>query len=145
MAQFVDARVSASGRLHCTGTPDGGPTDQLCLRAVRVPAERPQNMPITPHESIAGHLFSYNRHERHCGGVVAVMPCQRCLCWSLPFVCVCVLITAVPMKKLFAWGDWCVCVSFNYFALVLSLCCSTGVAASATGVLCGALGSESTL
>ena len=86
-------------------------------------------MPITPHESIAGHRFSYNRHERHCGGVVAVMPCQRCLCWSLPFVCVCVLITAVPMKKLFAWGDWCVCVSFNYFALVLSLYSSTGVAA----------------
>ncbi len=28
-------------------------------------------MPITPHESIAGHRFSYNRHERHCGGVVA--------------------------------------------------------------------------
>ena len=27
-------------------------------------------MPITPHESIAGHRFSYNRHERHCGGVV---------------------------------------------------------------------------
>jgi hypothetical protein len=43
-------------------------------------------------------------------------------------VCVCVLITAVPMKKLFAWGDWCVCVTFNYFALVLSLYSSTGVA-----------------
>jgi hypothetical protein len=56
------------------------------------------------------------------------LPCQRCLCWSLPFVCVCVLITAVPMKKLFAWGDWCVCVTFNYFALVLSLYSSTGVA-----------------
>ena len=28
-------------------------------------------MPITPHESIAWHRFSYNRHERHCGGVVA--------------------------------------------------------------------------
>jgi hypothetical protein len=28
-------------------------------------------MPITPHESIAGHRFSYNRHDRHCGGVVA--------------------------------------------------------------------------
>ena len=27
-------------------------------------------MPITPHESIAGHRFSYNRHDRHCGGVV---------------------------------------------------------------------------
>jgi len=66
-----DARVSASGDLHCTDTPDGGPTDQLCLRAVRAPAKRPQNMPITPHESIAGHWFSYNRHERHCGGVVA--------------------------------------------------------------------------
>ena len=38
------------------------------------------------------------------------LPCRRCLCWSLPFVCVCVFITAVPMKKLFAWGDWCVCV-----------------------------------
>jgi hypothetical protein len=25
---------------------------------------------ITPHEYIAGHWFSYNRHERHCGGVV---------------------------------------------------------------------------
>jgi hypothetical protein len=25
-------------------------------------------------------------------------------------VCGCVFITAVPMKKLFAWGDWCVCV-----------------------------------
>ena len=25
-------------------------------------------------------------------------------------VCVCVFITAVPMKKLFAWGDWCECV-----------------------------------
>jgi hypothetical protein len=22
-------------------------------------------------------------------------------------VCVCVFITTVPMKKLFAWGDWC--------------------------------------
>ena len=44
-------------------------------------------------------------------------------------MCVCVLITAVPMKKLFAWGDWCVCVSFNFFALVLSLYSSTGVAA----------------
>jgi hypothetical protein len=42
---------------------------------------------------------------------------------------VCVFITAVPMKKLFAWGDWWVCVSFNYFALVLSLYSSTGVAA----------------
>ena len=30
-----DARVSASGDLHCTDTPDGGPTDQLCLRTVR--------------------------------------------------------------------------------------------------------------
>jgi len=40
-------------------------------KGVRAPAERPQNMPITPHESIAGHRFSYNRHERHCGGVVA--------------------------------------------------------------------------
>ena len=28
---------------------------------MRAPAERPQNMPITPHESIAGHRFSYNR------------------------------------------------------------------------------------
>jgi hypothetical protein len=60
-------------------------TDQLCLLAVRAPAERPQNMPITPHESIAGHLFSYNRHERHCGGVVALasvtraaLACARC-------------------------------------------------------------------
>ncbi len=44
-------------------------------------------------------------------------------------MCVCVFITAVPMKKLFAWGDWCVCVSFNFFALVLSLYSSTGVAA----------------
>jgi hypothetical protein len=46
-------------------------------------------------------------------------------------VCVCVFITAAPMKKMFAWGDWCVCVcvSFNYFALVLSLYSSTGVAA----------------
>ena len=43
-------------------------------------------------------------------------------------MCVCVFITAVPMKKLFAWGDWCVCVTFNYFALVLSLYSSTGVA-----------------
>ena len=43
-------------------------------------------------------------------------------------VCGCVFITAVPMKKLFAWGDWCVCVTFNYFALVLSLYSSTGVA-----------------
>ena len=42
------------------------------LRAVRAPAERPQNMPITPHESIAGHRFSYNRHERHCGGGVGL-------------------------------------------------------------------------
>ena len=27
-------------------------------------------------------------------------------------ICVCVFITAVPMKKLFAWGDWgeCVCL-----------------------------------
>jgi hypothetical protein len=38
------------------------------------------------------------------------LPCQRCLCWSLPCVCVRVFITAVPMKKLFAWGDWCECV-----------------------------------
>jgi len=37
----------------------------------RLSAKRPQNMPITPHESIAGHWFSYNRQERHCGGVVA--------------------------------------------------------------------------
>ena len=29
------ARVSASGHLHCTSTPDGGPADQLCVRAVR--------------------------------------------------------------------------------------------------------------
>ena len=42
------------------------------LRAVRAPAERPQNMPITPRESIAGHRFSYNRHERHCGGGVSL-------------------------------------------------------------------------
>ena len=29
-----DAQVSASGHFHCTDTPDGGPTDQLCLRPV---------------------------------------------------------------------------------------------------------------
>jgi hypothetical protein len=34
------------------------------------------------------------------------LPCQRCLCWSLSCVCVCVFITAVPMKKLFAWGGF---------------------------------------
>ena len=44
-------------------------------------------------------------------------------------VCVCVFITAVPMKKLFAWGDWCVCVFLLIVFFVLSLCCSTGVAA----------------
>ena len=27
--------LSALRHLHCTGTPDGGPTDQLCVRAVR--------------------------------------------------------------------------------------------------------------
>ena len=69
-----DARVSASGHLHCTGTPDGGPTDQLCLRAVRAPAERPQNMPITPHESIAGHRFSYDRLRASRGGGTRTRP-----------------------------------------------------------------------
>ena len=38
------------------------------LRAVRAPAERPQNMPITPHESIAGHRFSYDRLRASRGG-----------------------------------------------------------------------------
>ena len=57
-------------------------------------------------------------------------------------VCVCVFITAVPMKKLFAWGDWCECVClliiiFCSESLLLDrCCCSTGVR--------GALGSEST-
>jgi hypothetical protein len=50
-------------------------------------------------------------------------------------VCVCVFITAVPMKKLFAWGDWCECVClliifFCSESLLLDrCCCSTGVAA----------------
>ena len=35
---------------------------------MRAPAERPQNMPITPHESIAGHRFSYNRLRASRGG-----------------------------------------------------------------------------
>ena len=63
-----DARVSDNGHLHCTDTPDGGPTDQLCLRAVRAPAERPQNMPITPHESIAPVLIQQTRATLWGGG-----------------------------------------------------------------------------
>jgi len=54
--------------LHCTDTPDGGPTDQLCLRPVRAPAERPQNMPITPHESIAPVLIQQTRATLWGGG-----------------------------------------------------------------------------
>jgi len=41
-------------------------------------------------------------------------PCRaRGVCAGVCHVCVCVCV--------------CVCVSLNYFALVLSLCCSTGV------------------
>ena len=59
-------------------------------------------------------------------------------------MCVCVFITAVPMKKLFAWGDWCECVClliifFCSESLLLDRCCCS------TGVCAGALGSESTL
>ena len=43
-------------------------------------ANRPQNMPITPRESAVMHRHPYNRHERHCGGVVAQdrMKCKLC-------------------------------------------------------------------
>jgi hypothetical protein len=59
------------------------------------------------------------------------LQCQRCLCWSLPFVCVCVCVyyCSTYENAVRVGGLVCVCVSFNYFALVLSLCCSTGVAA----------------
>ncbi len=64
------------------------------------------------------------------GDVDSLGPCRaRGACAGVCHLCVCVFITAVPMKKLFAWGDWCVCAPFNYFALVLSLYSSTGVAA----------------
>jgi len=37
-------------------------------------ANRPQNMPITPHESMAGHWFSYNRLLASRGGVGRTRP-----------------------------------------------------------------------
>jgi len=47
------------------------------------------------------------------------------------------------MKKLFAWGDCCVCVFFLIVfcseSLLLDRCCCS------TGVRAGAIGSESTL
>jgi len=49
-------------------------------------------------------------------------------CWSLSFVCVCVYYCSTYEKDVRVGGLVCVCVSFNYFALVLSLCSSTGVA-----------------
>ena len=36
--------------------------------------QRPQNMPITPHESMAGHWFSYNRLQAFRGGVCRTRP-----------------------------------------------------------------------
>jgi hypothetical protein len=57
------------------------------------------------------------------------LKCQRCLCWSLPFACVCVYYCSTYEKAVRVGGLVCVCVSFNYFALVLSLYSSTGVAA----------------
>jgi hypothetical protein len=44
-------------------------------------------------------------------------------------VCVCVYYCSTYEKAVRVGGLVCVCVSFNYFALVLSLCSSTGVAA----------------
>jgi hypothetical protein len=41
------------------------------------PAERPQNMPIIPPESIAGHWFSYNRLRSSRGGVVEQGPFDK--------------------------------------------------------------------
>ena len=41
---------------------------------MRAPAERPQNMPTTPHESIAGHRFSYNRLRASWGGGTRTRP-----------------------------------------------------------------------
>ena len=48
---------------------------------------------------------------------------------SVMCVCVCVYYCSTYEKAVRVGGLVCVCVSFNYFALVLSLCCSTGVAA----------------
>ena len=43
-------------------------------------------------------------------------------------VCVCVYYCSTYEKVVCVGGLVCVCVSFNYFALVLSFSCSTGVA-----------------
>ena len=48
---------------------------------------------------------------------------------SASCVCVCVYYYSTYEKVVCVGGLVCVCVSFNYFALVLSLCSSTGVAA----------------
>ena len=57
------------------------------------------------------------------------LPCQRCLCWSLPCVCVCVYVCLLIILHLF----WVFTAR-----QVLSPYCSTGVRV-------GALGSESTM
>ena len=44
-------------------------------------------------------------------------------------LCVCVYCCSTYDKAVRVGGGVCVCVSCNYLALVLSLCCSTGVAA----------------
>jgi hypothetical protein len=51
-------------------SPPAAPPDmeELLTQGTCTPAERPQNMPITPHESIAGHWFSYNRLQASRGG-----------------------------------------------------------------------------
>ena len=41
------------------------------------PAERPQNKPITPHESMSGHWFSYNRLRASRGGFVEQGPIDK--------------------------------------------------------------------
>jgi hypothetical protein len=38
------------------------------------------------------------------------LPCQRCLCWSLPFVCVCVYYCSTYEKAVRVGGLVCVCV-----------------------------------
>ena len=53
------------------------------------------------------------------------LSCQRCLCWSLPFVCV--YYCSTYDKAVRVGGGVCVSLSCNYLALVVSLCCSTGV------------------
>jgi hypothetical protein len=56
----------------CPGPPAAPPDmDNLRDPDTFTHANRPQNMPITPHESAVMHRHPYNRHERHCGGVVA--------------------------------------------------------------------------